>query len=153
MTQSINFDEGYKTYEINGDPERVIRIDTSDYGLMERFRQAEKNLNTIARKYKSLIFAPNGSPEDKTEAAITAMTEFDREIKQEIDRIFNSSVSEVVFGNASSLSTRNGVPLYERFMNAVIPIIKTDLEAEEKKSEKRIRKYSAQAQQIKGQIK
>lgn len=153
MTQSINFDEGYKTYEINGDPERVIRIDTSDYGLMERFRQAEKNLNTIAQKYQNLIFAPNDSPEDKTEAAISTMTEFDREIKQEIDRIFNSSVSEVVFGNASSLSTRNGVPLYERFMNAVIPIIKADLEAEEKKSEKRIRKYTAQVQQIKERIK
>ena len=39
--QSINFDDGFKSYEINGDPQRIVRIDTADYGLIERLRNAK----------------------------------------------------------------------------------------------------------------
>ena len=49
--QSINFDDGFKSYEINGDPQRIVRIDTADYGLIERLRNAKNNINEEMKKY------------------------------------------------------------------------------------------------------
>ena len=151
--QSINFDEGYKEYEINGDSERVIRVDTADYGLIERFKKAEKHINDELKKYENIKIKADGSADTDDETAAQMIADLGEFIKNEINYIFNADVSEIVFGNASPLSTRKGVPLYERFVNAVLPVIEADLKAEAKASEKRVSQYTKQAQQFKGKKK
>ena len=153
--QSINFDEGYKEYEINGDTERVIRVDTADYGLIERFRQADKHINDELnlKKYKDIKVNADGSADTDDETAAQLIADLGEFIKGEINYIFNADVSDAVFGNASPLSTRKGVPLYERFVNAILPVIEADLKAEAKASEKRVSQYTKQAQQFKGKKK
>ena len=153
MAKSINFDEGYKEYQINNDPDRVIRVDTADYGLLTRFAGAEKRLNEKMKAFENISIKPDGSADIDDEGAVEAIEKLSQIIKEETNYIFNADVSDIVFGNASPLSTRKGVPLYERFFNAIMPIIKADLEAENKESEKRIKKYTAQAQSFKKQRK
>lgn len=151
--QSINFDEGYKEYEINGDPERIIRVDTADYGLVERFKKAEKHINEELKKYDGIKIKSDGSADTDDETAAQMIADLGEFIKSEINYIFNADVSKIVFGNASPLSTRKGVPMYERFVNATLPIIESDLKAEATASEKRVAKYTSQAQQLKGKRK
>ncbi len=153
MAQSIKFDEGYKEYDINGDPNRIIKVDTADYGLIERFEEAEKRIKAQLDKYKGVKIKPDGSAEMSDEAACKAIEELSSTIRDAIDYIFDYKVSPVVFGNRSPLSTRNGVPLYERFINAIMPIIQADIEAEAQKTNKRIQKYSKQANSIKRKAK
>ncbi len=149
MSQSIKFDEGYREYDINGDPNRIIKVDTADYGLIERFEEAERRIKAQLDKYKGIKIKPDGSAEMSDEAACKAVAQLSKTIKEAINYIFDYEVSSVVFGNRSPLSTRKGVPLYERFMNAMMPIIQADIEAEAKESNKRIQKYTKQASQIK----
>lgn len=149
MSQSIKFDEGYKEYDINGDSTRIIRVDTADYGLIERFEEAERRIKAQLDKYKDVKIKPDGSADMSDEAACKAVAELSRTIRKAMDYIFDYEVSSVVFGNRSPLSTRKGVPLYERFMNAMMPIIQADIEAEAKASNKRIQKYTKQANEIK----
>lgn len=151
--QSINFDEGYKEYEINGDPERIICVDTADYGLIERFKKAEKHINEELKKYDGIKIKSDGSADTDDETAAQMIADLGEFIKSEINYIFNADVSKIVFGNASPLSTRKGVPMYERFVNATLPIIEADLKAESTASEKRVAKYTSQAQQLKGKRK
>lgn len=152
MAKSIKFDEGYKEYSINGDANRIIRVDTADYGLIERFEEAEKRIKKQLEKYKGIKIRPDGSAEMKDEEACKAISELSQTIREAIDYIFDDEVSPVVFGNRSPLSTRKGVPLYERFINAMMPIIKSDIESEAKESNKRIQKYSEQAERFKRKI-
>ena len=42
--QSIRFDDGYKEFMINDDPNRVIRFNPADYGIIERFNTARKDI-------------------------------------------------------------------------------------------------------------
>lgn len=149
MAKSIKFDEGFKEYDINGDPNRIIKVDTADYGLIERFEEADKRIKKQLDKYKGIKIKSDGSAEMSDKEACRAIAELSQTIKDAVNYIFDYDVSPVVFGNRSPLSTRKGVPLFERFMNAIMPIIKADIEAEAKESNKRIQKYSAQAAKYK----
>ena len=72
MARSINFDEGYKEYEINGNPDRVIRVDTADYGLIERFAGAEKRLSEKMKAFEHIEINPDDSADIETPEAAEA---------------------------------------------------------------------------------
>ena len=48
--QSIRFDDGYKEFMINDDPNRVIRFNPADYGIIERFNTARKDITAEMEK-------------------------------------------------------------------------------------------------------
>lgn len=145
MAQSINFDDGFKSYEVNGDPQRIVRIDTADYGIIERLRKAKDNINEEMKKYEGVEIKSDGSANLDDEVAAAEIRNLGDFIRTQFDYIFNSKVSEALFGTASPLSTRSGVPLFERVFNAILPIIEKDIESEHKKAEARIKKYEADA--------
>ena len=145
MSTNISFDEGYKEYTINDDPDRVIRVDTADYGILTRAKEAEKNIREYLKKYDEIEINADGSAALDDDAAIDAVADLAAYVNKQIDFIFNAEVSKIAFGNASPLATRKGVPLYERFVNAILPIIQKDLEAENKAAQKRVDAYTKQA--------
>ena len=140
--QSINFDDGFKSYEINGDPQRIVRIDTADYGLIERLRNAKNNINEEMKKYENVKIKSDGSADLADETAADSLRDLGKFICGQFDYIFNSEVSGVLFGTASPLSTRGGVPLFERVFNAVLPIIETDIKEESRSPYQKVRSRS-----------
>lgn len=142
MSQSLNFEEGVKTFLINDDPDRKITISTSDYSLITRFNEAEKAIKAKAKEYDKVKLNADGSAAVDTDEAVAAIKDLTEFIEGQINYIFNSDVAGVVFNGQSCLSTYKGVPLYERFLESVIPVIEKDLEAEVKASQKRINKYT-----------
>lgn len=124
--QSINFDDGYKSYEINGDKNRVLRVNMTDFAIVGRMRAA---LETFER------LKPDATPEGLSEA--------DRIARDQIDNVFGAGASDIIFGRTNLLSLANGQPVCANFLEAVAPIIKADIEAEGKKSSERIAKYKA----------
>lgn len=142
-TNSIVFDDGRKEFLINDDPNKIIRINTSDVGIINRADEAIKEINRIAKQYKDGI----------GKGSLEAMAACDKEIKKLIDFAFDYPVCEVMLGNASCLSTVEGEPLYLKITNTLIDVITPFLEEEKKKLEKNISKYKAQADKIKESIK
>ena len=133
--QSINFDAGFKSYEIKGEPKRIVRRDTGDYGLIGHLRNAKNNINEEMKKYENVKIESDGTADLDDEAAADGIRDLGKFICGQFDYIFNSEVSGVLFGTASPLSTRGGVPLFARVFNAVLPIIETDIKSEQKKAE------------------
>ena len=142
MTQSINFDEGYKTYEINGDPERVIRFNPSDPGILRRIVVAKSALSGMSEEVQRIQINADGSSVLEQEAEAVKLIE--GKIKEQINYIFGADISTPAFGLQSPLATLNGVPLYERFCNALLPVLEQDIRAEAKASQKRVAKYTSQ---------
>jgi len=70
-------------------------------------------------------------------------------MKETINYVFNNDVSQVVFGNTSALTTKNGKTIAERFITAVTPIIQKEMEAEIKASNKRTSKHLVKYQKPK----
>lgn len=133
--QSINFDEGYKTYAINGDENRVIRINVTDLNVKKRFDEATK-----------IIFEMVDSIND--DVTVEQITEADRVIRGQLDHIFGAGTCEMAFGQTNVLSfVGGGKMLIESFLDALMPVITADMKAAAAASrvsiEKKTEKYTA----------
>lgn len=125
--KKIVFDDGYREYAINGDETRVIRINPTDFGIVKRMKAAEEALAAMAIEHS----------EDGIE-------ELDRVVREQLDSVFGEGTAQTVFGNVNCTSLAGGKTLYQNFLEAFSPIIKADIEAEKKKSDARVKKYTSQ---------
>ena len=140
--KSLKIDDGYKEFMINDDPNRVIRFNPADVAILTRIRDSVGRIEqSLKDSEDDFAINPDGTPADKMEQAGDAVRKVTELVKEQINYIFNADVSEAVFGNQSPLSLVGGVPLYERFLNVVIPEIEKAVKAERKLSEKRVSKY------------
>jgi hypothetical protein len=144
MAQKINFnkDLGVKEYCFADDETAIIRVNTRDPNLYTRINEAKKELQKLADKYENFR---SDNPEE-----ISAMIiEFDTKVKEQIDYMFNSPVSEVAFGVSSSVAVYDGVPAFQAFLNAILPEVEKEIDKEQKKAEKNVSKYVSQAEKYK----
>ena len=137
---NLNFNEGVKTFSINNDPERVISVNLTDFGILERFETASKKIKKYIADFDPASIEEAHSMSDPEVFVFFKTDEF---IKKQIDYIFNSPVSEIVFGATNCLSLVGGEPLYLKFFEAIMPEIKKALRSEVKKQEEKKAKYTA----------
>ena len=128
---NLVFDDGYKEFTINNDPARVIRFNPSDVAIVERLKKSQDALEALVQEFGE------NEPDDMA----AALERLDNAIKKEIDTIFNQPVSGIVFGNQSPMSPVKGVPLFERFFDAVLPVIMEGVKEEKKLRQQRVSKY------------
>lgn len=129
--QSINFDDGYKSYMINNDENKIIRINVTDLNTSKRFEDAVSAIDKLMDEVKGDI-----SEERFIEA--------DRVIREQLDHVFGNGVCEIVFGKTNVLSaTESGKLLIEGFLDALLPVVKADMEAAAAKSRANIEKKMA----------
>jgi hypothetical protein len=140
--QNLNFDDGYKEFSINGDESRVIRFNPADFGILERIKDAYDAIEKASDIKEDIELKPDGTPKSELLQAAEIVKYVNDVINKQIDYIFNSNVSEVAFGKQSPLGLVKGVPLYKRFLDTVMPVIKKEVEKEMKESQKRISKYT-----------
>lgn len=146
--QSLRFDDGFKEFMINDDPNRVIRFNPADYGILERLNTVQKEITKeVDALLEDIDIKPDGSPDvpdDDFEAAAEILSKARKMICDKTDYIFGNPVSEAAFGTQSPLSSVKGLPLFERFIRAAQPFIEKEVIAEQKASQKRINKYTSQ---------
>lgn len=141
--QNICFDDGFKEFTLNNDPNKVIRFNPSDFSILERFNAAQKKIDEAYKNINEYIKINNdGSPGDELEETAEAISKVNELVREQVDYIFDSNVSSAVFGNQSPLSMVKGVPFFERFISAAQPFIEREIVAEQKASQKRIEKYT-----------
>lgn len=132
--QKLVFDRGYKEYQIGDDENAVIRINTTDVGILARLNEAVKNIEQIQKKYENA---------ENTDA-IQLITECDKDIREQINYIFGSDVCTVAFGEINCLSLVGGKPIFENFLEVLIPVMQADFESAQKNSNKKVGKYTSQ---------
>lgn len=133
--QSINFEEGYKEFSINGDPERVIKFNPTDFAIIERAQTARKEIVEASKSIKD-------EEDEDVEKTAELIKKVDAIIKEKVDYIFGYKISDIVFGLQSPLATKNGITLVERFISGAMPIVQKEIEEEQKKSQAKVSKYT-----------
>lgn len=115
--QSINFDDGYKTYDINNDESRTIRINVTDFNLLSRRDEALPKIEAIGREMSS-----------EKDTAPEKMSEYDRRLREQINYIFGSDVCTPAFGTAHCMSiVGDGRMLFEGFVEALMAQVEKDM--------------------------
>lgn len=133
--QSINFEEGYKEFSINGDPERVIKFNPTDFAIIERAQTARKEIVEASKSIKD-------EEDEDIEKTAELIKKVDAIIKEKVDYIFGYKISDIVFGLQSPLATKNGITLVERFISGAMLIVQKEIEEEQKKSQAKVSKYT-----------
>lgn len=127
--QSLNFNDGLKRLAINGDESRVIVVNPTDMGLVSRYREKLPEIEKI-----------NIDSENSEEI----MQILDSKVREFVDYIIGSKVSDVVFGTANCISMADGKMLFENFMTAYMEFMNPEIKAEYERSRKRVEKYTEQ---------
>ncbi|MFV0344209.1 MAG: hypothetical protein ACK5JH_15205 [Anaerocolumna sp.] len=141
---NISFDDGYKSFSINNDENKVIKFSPADYGILERFSKARKTIvEAVENLEKDVHLKSDGTTIDEIDEAGALIAQVNKLINDQIDYIFNAEVSNMVFGRQSPISSVKGIFLFERFLDAVSPILQKEITEEQKASQKRIKKYTS----------
>lgn len=114
---TINFDDGYKTYDINGDPTRTIKVRVTDPNINARYKAAKGELNRIFDEAAALA--------EPTESDLARL---ENEVRGQLNFIFDSDICGPAFGNASMLTIDNGRPIVVNFIEALMAQIQADRE-------------------------
>lgn len=138
---NLNFDDGFREFTINNDESKVIRINPSDFAIFTRLAEAKKIIADALENAGDIDITPEGKAVN-FEVAGKKVEEIDKLIKEQVDYVFNSKVSDMVFGNQSPLSNIGGMSLFERFIDCVEPVIKEAITAKRQDSKKRVEKYT-----------
>ena len=81
--KNINIDDGRDAIMINGDPDRVIYVQASDFNIKVRARQAQKNI-------RDLLGEPDKANPENEEAFADILEGVDKKVREQINFIFNS---------------------------------------------------------------
>lgn len=141
--KNITLKENYKEYTINNDENRVIRFDPNDANILNRIDSALDEMEKLFKKYKEDTPPKISNERESIREAAKIIKEYDLKMREQINYIFDSDVCSVVFGNQNCLSLCGGYPQYINFLNAIIPEMKKEIAAEQKKSQENIKKYTS----------
>ena len=118
-----------KRFRIDGDDDRILYLDTSDFSILERY---EKVLPKIGNCMK------DSSDDVSTET----MHNIDAELRELLDYIFDSNVSEVCAPSGYMFDLFNGEFRFEHIMQALLPLYEQNIEREYRKLRRNISKYT-----------
>lgn len=122
---NLNFDEGLKEFEINGDPNRVIRFNPNDLAFAERYENAREKALKLAKKYEADMkrnkVLANKNPNNDVSGKI--LKDSNKEIRDLINSVFDDNVADIIFGRTHPLTVANGNFLVLNFLNALNSLI------------------------------
>lgn len=137
--RSLNFNTGIKEFDINGDKNKILRVNTSDAQILKRAKEKEEEVKRIVTECE------NVKDDMSLDEEIKLMDKLDKEVRPIIDYIFNTNASEIAFGSTNCVSiVDNGFPLFWNFMEALIAEVEKDVEKNYKKATANIEKYTSQ---------
>ena len=142
--RSINFDDGFKSFCINGDENRVIRFNPGDLNMRVRVEEAQKRIRKWEGSLKAIELNPDGTlvVEDEEESA--ELRGFEDMLRRELNYVFNADVYDTIFSGQSPLCTvgKEKMFLFEAVLQSVTPIIEEEIEAFSSASQARVEKYT-----------
>ena len=103
---------------INGDKDKTISFCPDDINIINRYQESMEELEEI----KQDVFNLNQDiDENNINETIKKIFNLDKIIKEKIDYIFNSEISEKVFGETSCLAVgRNGQPIFQNLLETLL---------------------------------
>lgn len=121
-----------KRFCINGDPDKVIEINTSDTGILERLEGAYKDL--IAASERAVNIKGDiedieiDSPESK--ALYEELSAINKKLCDAVDYIFDSKVAAACSGGGKMYDPVDGYFRVEVILDDLMSVLSDDLQAE-----------------------
>lgn len=135
MANIISFDTGVKEYSIND--ACTVRFNPTDLNFVEKVFNALEDIDKLHEKYNADV----GNADDRE--VFDLARSFDAEVRETINAIFDDDVCTPIFGDMSINTISDGFPIWANFLLAVIDQFDGAFAEEKKKTNPRIKKYTA----------
>lgn len=124
----LNFEDGIKEIEINNDPKRILRVNVTDLGLIDRLEKSITDMQSDMDKLEGITLNADGT--SALEECSEVVREVNKIMRRNFDAVFYPGASNIVFGKQNPLSTVNGKSIYENFMVAFRDLVTPELQKE-----------------------
>ena len=132
-----------KRIRIDGDDNRIIELNTSDLDIIERLNNLTSRIDSLSTKYAELRFDDNlEEKEDNTADFEKALHTIDSEMRDIVDELFQSKVSDVCAPDGTMWDMFNGYFRYEIIMEKLINLYADNIQKEAEKTMARLHKYT-----------
>lgn len=137
-----------KRFRVDGDDNRILELNTSDLNILARLKDAYPKLIAIAdNAFKDLPQVDTSEEVDFINSAETAelidsLKKADSEMRELVDYIFDSNVSEICAPSGSMYDPINGQFRFEHIINVLAALYETDVEKEMGAIAARVKKHT-----------
>lgn len=132
--KELNFETGLVEYKINGNV--TVCFNPTDSNFVKRLFDAYETLDSKQEFYKKRV----DTMADRKQVFVFAK-EQDEEMRGIIDDLFQSPVSEALFGGMNVYAMADGLPIWCNLMFAVMDEIDTGFAREQKATNPRLEIY------------
>ncbi len=132
-----------KRIAINGDESRILELNTSDLNITNRLSEAYPKLTELAHQISTLVMPETEDDVADLKAAADAWKAIDDEMRNLMDYIFDSNVSEMCAPSGSMYDPINGKLRFEWLIDILSDLYERELQAEFNKVTKRIEKHTS----------
>ena len=134
-----------KKFRINGDNSKILELNTSDMGIVTRLDESYQKLIDLQNSVASLADDVKDEDNDRETLSSTAnkLNKIDGEMRELLDYIFQSNVSEICGSEGSMYDTINGTFRYEHIISTLIKLYENNLSKEFNKMKQNISKHTA----------
>lgn len=136
-----------KRFRINGDDSKILELNTSDINIASRMSEAYPKLVECEKEISSIS---SGSDDTENELETEEIEDFsaklkavDKKMKDLIDFIFDSNVSEICAGAGSMYDPIGGYLRYEIIIDNLSSLYNDTLSKEMKNVQNRMKKHTA----------
>ena len=131
----LKIDRGLKSYEVKDLDDTLlgtIYVNPADFGIAARLEEARRAIQQLA----------DGLASD-ADADVDKIIEADKLIKEQVNYIFGSDASSVFFKGVSALALLpDGSMVFEKALQAAVPIIEDAVSSAVRASQKRVQKHA-----------
>lgn len=135
MANIISFDTGVEEFNINDAV--IVRFNPTDLNFVEKVFNGLEEIDKLHESYNSEV----GKVEDIE--VFDLARRFDADARGIINGIFGDDVCTPLFGDMSINTISDGFPIWANFLLAIIDKFDTAFTEEKKKTNPRIKKYTA----------
>lgn len=132
----LKIDRGLKSYEVKDIDDTLlgtIYVNPADFGIAARLEEARRAIQQLA----------DGLAAD-ADADVDKIIEADKLIREQINYIFGSDASSVFFKGVSALALLpDGTMVFEKALQAAVPIIEDAVGKAIKASQMRVQKHTS----------
>lgn len=144
--KSLLFDDGYESFMVNDDPDRVIRFNPADPEIINRVLNVRDQFHDYQIPV-GIELNPDGSHKKGMELDGAYVAEFTSAMRKAFNGIFNADVYDIIFAGQSPLCIVGQKYLFERVLDGLIVLMKPAVEEYNRKNEQKIGKYLGDIEQ------
>lgn len=133
-----------KKFRIDGDNNRILELNTSDAGIVVRLNKLYPKMKILGDKLAVKISEQsNVTDEEELSVIANAIMELDNEIRELLDELFDSNVSEICIPEGTTVDPFNGEFRFETIINKLSKLYENNLTSEFAKMKKNVSKHTA----------